>query len=184
MFKTVLLLSFTLLFLSACTATSSGNHALRGEASRIEDGPAEQFNNLFVLGNVYFAGQPTEAGLAWSKAQGVETVINTRTAGEALPYDEQAVADELGIKYVVIPITPDSFSVGDVEAFASVLDEARAEGGGVLIHCGSSNRVGGLWAAYLHAHHGMSPGEAIERGKLAGLRKDTMIEAAERVMEE
>ena len=46
-----------------------------------------------------------------------------------------------------IPVTPKSFSADVVDRFAKALDEAS--GGGVLVHCASSNRAGGIWAAYL-----------------------------------
>src|SRR5262249_9865311 len=60
-------------------------------------------------GPAYVAGQPTEAALREMAAQGVKTVINLRTQREMdnrqqVPYDEAAVAKELGITYVNIPL--------------------------------------------------------------------------------
>ena len=183
---TLTLIVTSLIVIVACANTDSNDRALLGDASRVEGDAAAQFNNLFVLDNVWFAGQPTEDGLRWSKQQGVATVINIRTEAEmpqAAPYDEPALIEELGMEYVTIQVMPATFSQDDVEDFSIALAEARNRGG-VLFHCGSSNRVGGLWAAYLHAKHNVDVDHAIELGKRAGLRKDSMIEATRRVMAE
>ena len=76
-------------------------------------------------------------------------------------------------------MVPSTFSTDDIDRLAAIIDEAE---GRVLIHCASSNRVGGLWAAYLHRHRGYDLEEAIELGMAAGLRPGRMIEAVKRVV--
>ena len=49
-----------------------------------------------------------------------------------------------GLRYVWVPVTPDTLSLADVEAVEKVLDDPAS--GPVLLHCVSSNRVGGVWA--------------------------------------
>ncbi len=61
------------------------------------------------VGPAYVAGQPSEDALRAMKAEGVTTIINLRTQREmdnrkAVPYDEEALAEELGMTYVHIPL--------------------------------------------------------------------------------
>ena len=94
----------------------------------------------------------------------------------------QAVIDTVReMRYESIPMVPSTFSTDDVDRLAVIIDEAE---GGVLVHCASSNRVGGLWAAYLHRHRGYELEEAIELGTAAGLRPGGMTEAVKRVAAE
>ncbi len=141
----------------------------------------EGINNLFRDNHFYFGGQPDEAAFErLAEDAGIKTVISLRRPQELeqLDFDEPALVESLGMHFVNIPFTPDSFSADDVDRLAEVLAETE---GPVLLHCGSSNRVGGMWAAYLARHRDVDLDEAIRLGKTAGLSRDTMIEAAKRV---
>ena len=179
--RLITILGATLLLAGGCqstTRTVTADHAPVGVARPLEgwDG----VNNAFRDGQFYFAGQPEEAAIRRYADEGVVTVVNVRTPPEieSLPFDEAEVVESLGMRYVSIPVSPETLSVDDVERFTEVLSESE---GPVLIHCGSSNRVGGIWAAYLVRERGMDVEDAIERGKAAGLRSDSMVEAARRV---
>ena len=74
---------------------------------------------------------------------GFRTVVNLRPETEG-PADERAVVEAQGLRYVSIPVTADTFSLADVEALEKVLADPAAAP--VLLHCGSSNRVGAAWA--------------------------------------
>ncbi len=124
------------------------------------------------------AGQPTAAGLAELKALGFRTVVNLRTEGEGAA-DERAVVEGQGLRYVNVPITPERFSLADVEAVQKVIDDPAA--GPVLLHCASSNRVGAVWAV-IQARQGRSLEEAEAEGRAAGLRSPTMLDAVRRVL--
>jgi uncharacterized protein (TIGR01244 family) len=138
--------------------------------------------NVSRVGRIFFAGQPGEAALRRAAAEGVELVINLRPAPEMakVPFDEPALVAELGMRYVAIPVTPSTFSAADVDRFAEALATSEQP---VLFHCSSSNRTGGLWAVYLVREHGAGWAEALELGKAAGLSRQSMIEAAQRVAE-
>ena len=128
-------------------------------------------------GDVYFAGQPDEAGLRHAaEVGGVAVVVNLRTTGEMekVGFDEAALVESLGMRYVQIPLKPPSFGPPDVDLLADTLQTAS---GPVLVHCKSSNRVGGIWAAYLAREKGLALEAALERGKAAGLRRPVMVEA-------
>lgn len=135
--------------------------------------------------SVLFAGQPTEAGFKILADSGVKIVVNLRSIKEMqtkVEFDEAAVVKLLGMKYIHIPVVPSSFSSMDVDRLIEVL--AMNQNTRILIHCASSNRVGAMWAAYLNRELGFDSDKAIEYGKNAGLRSDSMIDAAMRVMNE
>ena len=156
-----------------------------GTAVRIDDPSlAPEFNNLAIDGTTYFAGWPTEAGLRALAARGVKTVITLKTPDQVLAargYDPRKVAAELGLTLVVIPVAPDTYSVADIDAFAAAFDHAD---GPVLIHCGASATVGGVWSGYLVAKRGLSTTDALARGRAAGLKDGPMTDATERVFGE
>lgn len=113
-------------------------------------------------------GQPEQSDLRAAREAGVRTVVNLRGEGEFTQWDEAALAEELGMDYVHIPIaSPDDL---DAEA-VSALDRALSESGDepTLVHCASGNRVGALFAlraAFLHEH---SDEEAMRIGREHGL---------------
>jgi uncharacterized protein (TIGR01244 family) len=94
---------------------------------------------------------------------------------------EAAAIEAEGLRYVSVPLRPESFSTADVDAVAAVLDDPEA--GPVLLHCGSSNRVGGV-IAVLAFREGRSAEEALEAGRAAGLSSESMVAAARRVIDE
>jgi hypothetical protein len=60
-----------------------------------------------------------------------------------------------------------------------VLDDPSA--GPVLLHCASSNRVGGVWAV-IQARKGKALDEALAAGREAGLHNPQMEAAVRRVL--
>ncbi|MEE9129367.1 MAG: sulfur transferase domain-containing protein [Phycisphaerales bacterium] len=138
--------------------------------------------------NVLFAGQPMEEGFRLLAERGVKIVVNLRPNAEmqrAVDFDEATFVESLGMEYVHIPMTPATFSADDVARLKAVIYRLGAippERFRFVIHCRSSNRCGGLWAAFLHETYRFKESKAIEYGKLAGLRSESMIEATKRVM--
>jgi uncharacterized protein (TIGR01244 family) len=78
---------------------------------------------------------------------GVRTVVNNRPDGEDPGQldaaDARRIAEALGLDYHHIPITAQSLSRADVDAFAAVLREAPAP---IVAHCRSGTRSTLLWA--------------------------------------
>lgn len=142
----------------------------------------DDFSAINQDGRIYFAGVPTREGIDKLAAQGVTVIVNLRTpeamAADEQPFDEEAYAKSKGIEYIYIPTTPDSFDADTVDTFADVLSSTK---GKALVHCNSSNTAGGLWAGYLVREKGLTVDEAIDKGKAAGLSRDSMIEAVRRV---
>src|SRR5690348_12788099 len=103
------------------------------------------------VGDVFIGGQPTEAGLREMREQGVTTVVNLRTPEEMkrIGFDEAALAKELGMKYVHIPMrgtATNPYGPKQLDAFVAALNAAD---GKVLLHCTVAWRASHLWAAYL-----------------------------------
>lgn len=136
--------------------------------------------NLTHDGGVYFGGQPTADAFRTAQQRGIKVVVNLRSDQEmmALDFDEPALVRALGMEYVAIPITPDTFSTEDADRLKDELGKTQ---GPVLIHCASSNRVGALWAMYLRRHRGVAENDAIELGRRAGLRSEALIETIKQV---
>ena len=124
------------------------------------------------------AGQPTPEALRGLGGMGFRTVVNLRPETEG-PAEERAVVEAQGLRYVSIPVTAATFSLADVEALERVLDDPSAAP--VLLHCASSNRVGGAWAV-IQARKGKTLEEAEAAGRAAGLHSPQMEAAVRRVL--
>ena len=140
--------------------------------------PAEIPAYRLLRGDLATAGQPSAEALARLGGMGFRTVVNLRTEGEGAT-TERAVVEAQGLRYVSIPITPDSFSRAQAEAVEKVLEDPSA--GPVLLHCATSNRVGGVWAV-IQATKGKSVEEALEAGRAAGLHSPLVEAAVRRVL--
>lgn len=120
--------------------------------------------------NLLTAGQPTAADFEALAKAGVRHVVDLRPDAEDHGFDEGALAAKLGMTRTVIPVA----GAGDLTLDnAKKLDAAMAAAGGgpVLIHCASSNRVGGLLAVRANKIQGKSVDEALAFGRAGGLTK-------------
>ncbi len=128
--------------------------------------------NVTHLGKLWFAGQPDRAGLEAARAAGVEVVINLRAPSE-LDWDEESAVEDLGMSYHNVPVTGPRF---DPEVFARIDELVEKHGEQeILLHCSSSNRVGGWLASYLVKKQGMSVDQALEVGRRAGITKEGIV---------
>ena len=119
-------------------------------------------------------GQPSAEQLAASRDAGYRTVINLRTADEKTSIENEAdLVAELGMDYVTLPIAGASGLTRDnVDAFALALETAEYP---VLIHCGSGNRIGAMFALKAFYLDGKNAEEALQIGRDSGL---TQLEGA------
>lgn len=147
-----------------------------GDGSHSGDGvPAGEpvtiagMSNTVRVGNLLFGGQPSQKALRTLAEQGYRTVLTTRAAGE-LTWDEQALADSLGLHFVSIPMAKPVSTITDeqVHAFDALMQGVDEP---MILHCGSGNRVAGLWAVWLAEHRGMSTDEAMRLGEMAGMTR-------------
>lgn len=184
-----LLFSFVLLIftVTGCKHTSVSEQQIITGLDRVEVGVADRvegwdgINNLYRDGSFYFSGQPDESSFRQLvEKEGIKTIISLRRPSEMtdLGFDQQVLLEGLGVNYINLPFDTGTYSTINVDQFADVLASSE---GSLLVHCGSSNRVGVLWASYLLRYRGFEFDEAVARGKAAGMTRDSLIELIHRI---
>ena len=159
-----------LLFAAACGGGDVGEEVTAAAAP--QQAESEQtvavdpaFRNAILVEDSLAGGQPTADELAALAEQGFETVINLRMPDEDATTAE--VAEELGMNYVSLPIDGSAgLTEENAIAFAELLGELE---GPAVVHCGSGNRVGAMYALKAFYVDGMSSEEALAVGQEAGL---------------
>lgn len=115
------------------------------------------------------AGQPSKEDFQALYDGGIRTVINLRVPTERTTRDQPAWMEEIGFEYISIPVAG---AAGLSEDVARSLDQALANSQRpVLVHCGSSNRVGAAFALRAFHLEDESPEAALQIGISAGLTK-------------
>lgn len=123
-------------------------------------------NGVMVAEGVLAGGQPTEEQLAELANAGYRTVINMRLPDEQGNTQADAV-EAAGMRYVTVPVEGAAgLSEERAKAFAEALDAAERP---VVVHCGSGNRVGALFALKAYYVDGVPADEAIQFGLDAGM---------------
>lgn len=116
---------------------------------------------------LFTAGQPAATDWQAIRARGIGTVVNLRTDGELNERDEAAEVQAAGMRYISIPVAG---AEGIDAAKASQLHAVLAAADGpVLVHCASGNRVGGLLALMQARSGAMTPEQALDFGRKAGM---------------
>ena len=159
----------------AAALLAAGRPAAEAEAPAALDGVPSY---KLLRPGLAVGGVPAAAALP-EIVQAFRTVIDLRTEKEEGVADERPGLAAAGLRYVSVPVTPESFSSADVDRVAAVLGEAQAAP--VLLHCHSSNRVGGVLAVLAH-REGRSLDAALAAGREAGLKSEAMVEAVKRVV--
>lgn len=119
-------------------------------------------------------GQPTEAQLRAARAAGAVTVLDIRDPMEPRPCDEPAVAAEIGLAYVNVPVSGASLDDATMERILVVLRNSAAAP--VLFHCASGNRVGGALLPHLILDHKMEEDDAVALAMQVGLRAADLMQ--------
>lgn len=95
------------------------------------------------------------------------TVINLRPDAETASRDERAEVTAAGMAYHQIPVA--GAGELDAENAARLWALVGESAGRVLVHCASGNRAGALLAIGAALQGGMTPVQALEFGRMAGL---------------
>ena len=128
----------------------------------------EMKNTAEPLTNLMTGGQPSIKDLQTLAANGTKVIVNLRTAGEFKQFDEKKVVEDLGMKYVSIEVAgSDGINIENAQILDNVLKDMSQP---VLVHCASSNRVGGLLAYRAFKLQGQSAEDSLKLGKAAGMR--------------
>ncbi len=138
--------------------------------------------NVTRLGNLWFAGQPDLAGLEAARENGVAVVINMREPGE-MGWDEAGAVEALGMRYFSVPVSPRRpFSPQAFDRIEAILEANPDQQ--ILLHCGSSVRVGAWLATHLVRRDGMSVDEALATAREAGLTHQALAKKVRDCLEE
>jgi uncharacterized protein (TIGR01244 family) len=151
-----------------------------GKTGPVPDPVALDSDGLFqakfvrVGDDMYIGGQPTEHAIRQLRADGLTTIVNLRMPEEIarVGFDEEALAKELGIRYVHIPMrgTPENpYGPKQLDAFSAAMASAV---GKVLLHCTIGWRASHLWAAYLIRERGVPAAAAIAQARRINLMDD------------
>lgn len=141
--------------------------ATQGPLTSADVADLELTNPQIVGQSVITGGQPTARDLERLRQSGVTTVVTLRRADEDTGFDERAKVESLGMSYVSLPVSmADGLDVDTAVQLRSILGEAD---GPAFVHCGSGNRVGGIYAIGAHQIDGVSLEEALAIGRTAGL---------------
>lgn len=120
--------------------------------------------------NQFSAGFVSPEAMAGVKACGFTHVIDMLPEHEHGGFDEAALAAELGLYYVHLPIVGGhDLNRHNAEALDTLL--ASVGDTPVLVHCMSGNRVGALFALRGFWLNGMSIEKALAEGRRFGLTK-------------
>ena len=118
--------------------------------------------------NIITGGQPSLEDLKSLKAKGVTNIINLRGKTESVNFDELAEDKKMGFNYVSLEIpNASALSIDNAKQLDKLLKDME---GTTLVHCGSSNRVGALFAIKAAAVDGKNHDQAIIEGLNAGLK--------------
>lgn len=129
---------------------------------------AELPRHVAVNANVHSSGQPTAASIGKLRAAGIRTIIDLRPDAETPDMDEKALAGEAGLAYHSLPVSGAAdLTPANVSRFDQLLRQSQADG--VLVHCGSGNRVGAMMALRAKWIEGRSAEEALAIGQKAGM---------------
>jgi len=131
-------------------------------------------NACQILPAVVTGGQPTAADLQQFGEAGGGIVLDLRDPMEPRPFDEPAVARQLGLEYVNVAVGVGSLTDATLDRVRAVLREAS--GRTVFVHCASGNRVGGALLPHLIIDHGLEEEDAVGEAMRVGLRSAELME--------
>ncbi|MBV1911193.1 MAG: hypothetical protein KUG78_17995 [Kangiellaceae bacterium] len=123
--------------------------------------------------NLITGGQPSLLDLSRLAEAGTKLIINLRGNGEFSEFDEKEAVEKLGMKYISIPVAGGSeINLDNAKQLDRALNNLTLP---VLVHCASSNRVGGLLAYREFKLKQRSSSDALAFGKSAGMRSTSKV---------
>ena len=120
---------------------------------------------------IAFAGQPPEEVFAQLKASGFQTILSLRSPDE-IDFDEKKAVEDQGMTFVNIPISRTSITDDKVAQFSEVV--SNPDNKPLLIHCGGSTRVGGMWYIYRALFDKVPEEQSLEEAAARGLQSPAL----------
>lgn len=117
---------------------------------------------------VVSAGRLESSHVEALRRDGFRAVIDLSLDSETPQFDEARAVDAAGLNYANLPLSgPADLTPENVARFDALLSEAPRP---VLVHCGSSNRVGAMAALRAAWIEGRSVDDALAIGRAWGLK--------------
>ncbi len=120
------------------------------------------------------AGATDPKALVEVAKRGYKSVLNLREATEAnIALDEsKAAAEAAGLKYIHLPFNTSKPDPAVADSFITIVTDKANQP--VYIHCGSANRVAGLWLAKRMLVDKWTEERAVEEAAAIGLSSQTL----------
>lgn len=170
---TMMLALATLLLSFGCQQTGDPKGAAEAKPDPVVKTELGAIVNASKAGDLYMAGQPSEADFKLMKEKGFKTVVTLRTEGENKAFDEAKAAKEAGLEYIQLPLGGPDALTDDFYAKTRGLLKDKSKYP-LLLHCGSANRVGAVWMAHRVLDEGVDEDTALEEAKKVGLRSPAL----------
>lgn len=154
----------TLLLVAALFVGTEGPYGRWQEPQQPELPPIRNF--LQVTPEFCTGGQPRVEHYATLKAKGVKAVLNLRQPGEHRAEEEKQLVEELGMKYINIPVNYQNPTPETVDQFLKVTDDKANRP--MFVHCTAAIRVGAYWTIRRVLRDGMTWEAAREEGRKIG----------------
>lgn len=136
----------------------------------------------YQVGNVAVAGQPSPQGFRDLKKQGYTTIISLRHPDEER-FDQQALCEELGLKFVRMVISsPNDLNPKLAKRCSDLLNKAD-EDSKVLLHCAAGARAGAAWVVHRVLQEKQDVEKAFAEAKQMGLAVKELKAAAKQCID-
>ncbi len=131
--------------------------------------PFGLYNGRQINADLLVGGQPSPEQIQAMAEVGYRSVVNLRGEGEGGSWEARPLLQELDLAYLHLPVaSSDDLTPDLARQLATWLEDP--EHLPALVHCGSSNRVGALFALKAFHVDGQDAEEAIEIGRQHGLK--------------
>ncbi len=148
---------------------SFGQQTTATESQKSDEIVASSLGNtkkVHQRGNLFFAGQFNPEDIEAIKEQKITRVITLRMDGE-VKWDEAAALKTANMEFIKIPFgSPEALTD---EVFDQVRELLKDNSQPTLLHCGSANRVGGVWIPYRVLDEGVDLETAVKEADKIGL---------------
>jgi len=160
--------SFVSLTLAATIAVPLAAQVRKAELAGVR-------NYSKVDATVGCAGATDPSAMKALKAEGYVSVINLRTATEPGADIEagRTAAQSAGLKYFHLPFNSAMPDAAAVSSFLGAVADPKNQP--VFVHCGSANRVGGMWMIKRVLQDKWTVEQARAEAEAIGLREPAMI---------
>lgn len=156
--------SRTHVFAALLTLVLSSSAAAQEPIRAITPDSITIYNFAKVNDRYYRGGQPLGEHYADLAAIGVKTIVNLTNDSDGRS-EEQALAEQHGMRYVSIPMTTRKAPTdAQIAQFMSIVDDPN--GGAVYVHCvGGRHRTGVMTAVYRMTRDGITGEQAFREMK-------------------